>query len=68
MGDSYPFRDSPVSREKGGIRVWNAKREREGARSIEPKFPVRIFENFFVKWNGNFHLVSFHARAGQIFR
>ena len=20
---------------------------------MKPKFPVRIFENFFVKWNGN---------------
>ena len=37
---------------------------RTGARSIKPKFPVRIFENFFVKWNGNFPSVSFHARAG----
>ena len=25
---------------------------------IKPKFPVRILENFFVTWNGNFHLAE----------
>ena len=25
---------------------------------IKPKFPVRILENFSVKWNGNFHLAE----------
>ena len=46
--------------------IWNKAHETLlfWARSIKPKFPVRIFENFFVKWNGNFHSVSFHARAG----